>query len=167
MKLLIIRHAIAKDRAAFASDGRPDSERPLTRRGRRRMRRNAAGLAQVAGAVDRLIASPYARAVETARIVRAALGVATFETLEALAQGHDPKKFLQWLAIQPTSIIAIVGHEPQLGLLISLCTGGGGDAFVELKKGAACLIRFDAEPQPDKGRLLWLLQPSQLRAIAG
>lgn len=168
MKLLIIRHAIAKDRDEFAATGRPDCERPLTRRGCRRMRSNAAGVAQVAGAVDRLLASPYARAVETARIVGAALGVTNFETLDALAQDHDPNEFLLWLATQPASFVAIIGHEPQLGRLIALCTGGGGEAFVELKKGAACLIDFSSEvPQPGEGRMVWLLQPSQLRAIAG
>ena len=52
MKLLVIRHAIAEDRDEFAYTGRPDAERPLTKQGRERMRRAAAGLAAEAPRID-------------------------------------------------------------------------------------------------------------------
>jgi len=44
MQLLVIRHAIAMEREEYARTGRPDSDRPLTDTGRRRMRKNARGL---------------------------------------------------------------------------------------------------------------------------
>ena len=44
LTLLLIRHAIADDRATFARTGRPDRERPLTAEGRRKMRSAAARL---------------------------------------------------------------------------------------------------------------------------
>ena len=43
MKLLIVRHAIAEDRAEFARINDDDGLRPLTKDGRRRMKRGAAG----------------------------------------------------------------------------------------------------------------------------
>ena len=47
MRLLFIRHAIAEDRDEWAKSGRPDAERPLTDRGRERMRRAARGLTRL------------------------------------------------------------------------------------------------------------------------
>ncbi|HVL59633.1 MAG TPA: histidine phosphatase family protein, partial [Burkholderiaceae bacterium] len=73
MRLLLIRHAIAEASEAFAASGRPDEERPLTDRGRRRMRANALGLSLLVPSLDLLVSSPYRRAADTAAIVAAAL----------------------------------------------------------------------------------------------
>jgi hypothetical protein len=43
---------------------------------------------------------------------------------------------------------------------------GGLDARIELKKGAACLLRFDRAPSAGEATLRWSLAPSQLRALA-
>ena len=69
MRLLFIRHAIAEDRDEWAKSGRPDAERPLTDRGRDRMRRAARGLARLLPRPDLIATSPYLRAAETAAIV--------------------------------------------------------------------------------------------------
>ena len=52
--------------------------------------------------------------------------------------------------------IAAVGHEPQLGLLVSWLLAGGEESFVELREGGACLLEFDALPGAGRGRLAWL-----------
>jgi phosphohistidine phosphatase len=44
MKLLLIHHARAEDRETFSETGPPDSERPLTDKGIRRMKKAARGL---------------------------------------------------------------------------------------------------------------------------
>jgi phosphohistidine phosphatase len=54
MHLLVIRHGLAGDREEFAKTGRPDDERPLTPKGRRRMRRNARGLRTLVPGLDLL-----------------------------------------------------------------------------------------------------------------
>ena len=69
MRLLFIRHAIADDREEWAKSGRPDADRPLTDRGRDRMRRAARGLTRLITQPDIIATSPYLRAVETAAIV--------------------------------------------------------------------------------------------------
>src|SRR5882724_2462532 len=66
VRLLVVRHAIAEDPAVFAATGRSDAERPLTEKGRRRMRRVARGLKKLVPAIDGLATSPLVRAVETA-----------------------------------------------------------------------------------------------------
>ena len=69
MQLLVIRHAIAMEREEWAKSGRPDSDRPLTDTGRRRMRKNARGLQRVSPHPDVIATSPWLRAADTARVV--------------------------------------------------------------------------------------------------
>ncbi len=166
MKLLVIRHAIAEKREEFAFTGRPDSERPLTKEGRERMRRAAAGLASVAGRVDVLASSPWTRARETAEIVAGALGGIDIAPVEELTAEHAPDDLLPWLREQAAdSTVAVVGHEPHLGFLVGWLLTGRHESFVELKKGAACMLEFDDPPAPGNATLLWALAPSHLRAL--
>src|SRR3989442_2786257 len=74
MRLLVVRHAIAEDREAFARSHKDDSTRPLTPDGRRKMERAALGLKELVPELDVLAASPYKRAIETAEIIAAAYG---------------------------------------------------------------------------------------------
>ena len=166
MKLLVIRHAIAEERDEFAFTGRPDSERPLTKEGRDRMRRAAAGLAEVVERIDVLATSPWTRAAQTADIVAAAYGGIDVAPVEELTAEHAPDDLLPWLREQgDESTVAIVGHEPHLGFLVGWLLTGRHESFVELKKGAACLLSFDDPPAPGNATLLWALAPAQLRAL--
>ena len=47
MRLLVVRHAIAEDREAFARSHKDDADRPLTSEGRRKMERAALGLKEL------------------------------------------------------------------------------------------------------------------------
>ena len=90
MQLLVIRHGIAKDRDAWAQTGAPDAMRPLTRRGRRRMRRSARGLARLVEKLDALASSPLVRAKQTAEIVSDAFGGIEIDEAPSLAPGEPP-----------------------------------------------------------------------------
>ena len=167
MELLVIRHAIAEDKEAYAASGRDDALRPLTARGARRMRRAARGLRELVGAIDVLVTSPLTRANQTAEIVRRAYKLDGIETAPALQPSAPLDDVVAWLSRFETGVVGIVGHEPQLGRLVTcLLTGWDGSA-VELKKGAACLIEFDERPAVGKGRLIWALPPRALRSLAG
>src|SRR2546430_12501315 len=74
MRLLVVRHAIAEDREAFARSHKDDAARPLTPDGRRKMARAAEGLKQLVPELELLAASPYKRALETAEIIAHAYG---------------------------------------------------------------------------------------------
>src|SRR5687767_12246278 len=67
MNLYIIRHAIAVDEAT--SDSGSDSERPLTDKGRKKMRQIAKALRHLGVEFDLILSSPYVRACETAEIL--------------------------------------------------------------------------------------------------
>lgn len=168
MQLLVIRHAIAEDRDDFADSGEDDSERPLTRIGRRRMRRNARGLARLAPPIDKIASSPYVRAFDTAQIVVETLGLtSSIEVIDALTPDQPSEALLPWLATQPQdSTVAIVGHEPHLGRLVTWLMTGSAESHVVFKKGGVCLLDLGVRPSGGSALMQWLVTPGQLRAIA-
>ncbi len=147
---------------AFARTGGSDDRRPLTPKGRRRMRRGAVGLRALLDSVDRLATSPLVRARETAAIVGTVFGVEP-SVVEGLAPGGRFESILAWAA--GTETAAVVGHEPDLAEFVAWLLTGTRGRFVRLKKGAACLLSFSAEPGPGGAELEWLLTPKQLRLI--
>jgi phosphohistidine phosphatase len=168
MQLLVIRHAIAEDRDEFAETGQDDAERPLTRIGRRRMRRNARGLRRIAPVIARVASSPYVRALETAQIVADTLGIEEeVAIVEALIPEQPSDAILPWFAAQPPeSTVAVVGHEPHLGRLVTWLMTGSSESHVVFKKGGACLLDLGVRPTGGSALLHWHLTPGQLRAIA-
>ena len=167
MQLLVIRHAIAEDREAFAKTGQPDSERPLTDDGRRRMRRSARGLFRAGARPDVLATSPYARAAETAHIVAHTLGIKSIEIVDALRPEHPPHDLVPWLSRHADGVVAgVVGHEPHLGVLITWLVSGRAESNVVLKKGGAALLDLGKRAEPGKAVLQWLLAPAHLRLMA-
>lgn len=166
MQLLVIRHAIAEDREEFTARGADDAERPLTDFGRRRMKRNADGLRRVAPQLDVIAASPLTRAQQTARIVADEYKLRDVETAEAMHPDRHPRELLSWLARFPSdATVAVVGHEPHVGMLVAWCVGGVAEPTVAFKKGGVALIDFARKPAAAKGVLQWLLTPAQLRAL--
>jgi phosphohistidine phosphatase len=168
MNLLVIRHAIAEDREEFAASGRDDSERPLTRLGRRRMRRNARGLRRLAPTIDVLATSPYVRAAETASIVADTLGIkGDAVAVDALTPEQPSDALLSWLSTHPAdATVAVVGHEPHLGRLVTWFLTGSSESHVVLKKGGVCLLDLGVRPAAGSALLQWLLTPGQLRSLA-
>lgn len=166
MQLLVIRHAIAVEREDHALTGRPDSDRPLTDSGRRRMRRNARGLQRIAPHPDLIATSPWLRAADTAAVVAETLGVERVETVDVMLPDRHPRVLAAWLnARSDMPAIAVVGHEPHLGSLVTWLVSGTEDSRIEFKKGGACLLRLDDPVGPGSAILEWLVTPAQLRAI--
>ena len=176
MRLLLIRHAIAQDREAFRQrGGLEDGERPLCDKGRARMKKVAHGLRRYTADVQHFATSPYLRAVSTARIVVKQAAFPQPIEVAALLPDRHPREFLAWLvkirqnrqmstgnrATQP--IIAAIGHEPHLSRLIAWCVAEREAPLGELKKGGACLLRFDAELVGGQAVIEWLLKAGQLR----
>lgn len=166
MELLVIRHAIAEDRAEFAAMGEDDGKRPLTEAGRRKMRKGARGLARVAPRIDLLVTSPLARAVETADIVAGAIGSDRAVERPELEPEADPAAITEWLGGQRgVDAVAVVGHEPHLSRLVEWLLTGRRKPFVNLKKGGACLLDLGARLRAGAATLEWLLTASQLRRL--
>jgi phosphohistidine phosphatase len=166
MQLLVIRHAIAQERDEFAATGRDDSERPLTAEGRDKLRRGLPGLRRMVPRIDLLASSPFTRARETAELVGEAYGIDEIKTVDALVPDGTLQDVQSWLQRRSSAkVVAIVGHEPQLGELVTWLLSGLREGRVEMKKAGAALIEFDGQPGPGVGVLQWLLTAGQLRDL--
>ena len=166
MDLLVIRHAIAGDRDEWAKTGRPDQDRPITDEGRERMQENARALQLLVPRLDLLATSPLVRAVQTAEVVSEAYDDLDIVSAPPLASGGALDEVRAWLAARSESRIAIVGHEPDLGQLVSWFLVGNPSAGIGLKKGGACLLRFAGPPAPGTAELRWFMPPKILRRLA-
>jgi phosphohistidine phosphatase len=167
MQLLIIRHAIAEDKEAFANSGRPDSDRPLTKRGRKIMKRIAKGLHREVKSIDVLAASPFVRAEQTAAIVATEYGGILVETVPALEPERAPSALARWLRTQrDDDLVAIVGHEPHLGLLITWLVSGLTTPHAEIGKGGAYLLELGRAAGARSARVRWALTPDLLEKLS-
>jgi phosphohistidine phosphatase len=167
MNLLVIRHAIAEEREAFAETGKDDGQRPLTSAGRRKFERGARGLLRIAPSLDLLATSPLVRAVETGEILQRAYAIDRPARLRELEPAAEPAALVRWLTRQRrVGVVAVVGHEPHLSRLIEHLLAGGDRGFLQLKKGGACLLDLGDRPARGHAALLWLLTAAQLRRLA-
>ena len=157
MEIYLIRHAAAVPRG----DSTLDHARPLTARGRRRFIEAVRGLDRLGVRLDHAYHSPWIRAVQTAELLSPVLDGERI-ALEALA-GPPGVPLLEALR---GGRIALVGHEPWMGQLCSLITGGdadGGLRFPFKKGGVAHLTGI---PTPGGGEVVALYPPKALRLLA-
>ena len=167
MKLLIVRHADAGDREDWEKSGRPDEERPLSKKGIEQIRAGAKGLVALVPKVDVIVTSPYTRAAQTAERVRAEYGdKVKLETSGSLEPEEHPEKFLEWMRERDDEeAVVAVGHEPHLSVLATWLMLGIAGSRVEMKKGGACLLTFEKQPRKGSGVLQWLMGPKQLARL--
>ncbi|HEY7396317.1 MAG TPA: phosphohistidine phosphatase SixA [Gemmatimonadaceae bacterium] len=167
MQLLVIRHAAAEDKDEWSESGKSDDERPLTADGAKDMAKAAKGLRAIIPEVDLIATSPLVRARQTAQIVASALGLDHVDVTDVLTPEASFPGFVSWLVgHKDEDTVAVVGHEPHLGILITWLLMGVEESRVEMKKGAACLIEFDGKPAKGKGLLRWSVPPGLLRRLS-
>lgn len=148
-RVYLVRHAKAEK-----DHPRGDAARRLTDDGRDAF----AGLVrELAGtlAMKRIVSSPFARAVETARVLSSATGAAVEED-DALASGRSTGKEVVDLAREVGDGTALVGHNPEIQEAINRISGReesvrpGCIAAVELgERGAARLVWIAAPGRAD------------------
>ncbi|NMX62529.1 phosphohistidine phosphatase SixA [Pseudomonas sp. WS 5079] len=115
MKLWILRHGEAESHASS------DAQRNLTERGREEVLHSAAHL--IGQPISAIIASPYARAQQTAQLVREALGfVPEIRTVPWLTPDGNPLQVLEKLDTDDS--VLLVSHQPLVGNLISFLQHG-------------------------------------------
>ncbi len=163
MKIYLLRHGIATER----EDPSKDSERPLTDKGRDQMEKIAAALKQLKLKPDLILSSPYVRADQTAKIfakefkMKKDLSYTDLLTPEAQA-----KALIE--AIQKdykVDELVLVGHYPNMGLLLEAFLGMDvGETIVLEKGGIACLSVNDFSAKPP-ATLDWLLTPKLMMKV--
>ena len=136
-------------RHAEAADGSPDDARPLTELGVRQATAAGRALARLGVGIELCLTSPKRRAVETAELACAALGV---EPVTEPALGGSPFDALALTA--GLDEVLLVGHDPSFTLTLHDLTG----AQARMRKGGLAAVK--------KGELIVLMRPAELSAIA-
>jgi phosphohistidine phosphatase len=157
-QLWLFRHADAEPHGA-----RADAERKLTQRGRRQARIAGLALGRAKARFGVVLASPKARAHETAELALAEMEQeqrGRFELHAPLAGGFRAEQALDaFAAAGAEGSLLLVGHEPDLSNVVGELTGGR----VDLKKGGIAVVKLSA----GGGELVLLLRPAELALIAG
>ncbi len=130
MRLYLLRHAEAADRAPS------DAARELTPLGIEQAQTVGAFCKRHSLKPNLILTSPFRRAVQTAQLVAAPLGL-TAQTAAFLASGMDPENALMELgAYQQFAAVMIVGHQPDLGLLATRLLGLRNDETLPVDKAS-------------------------------
>ncbi len=157
-QLWLLRHADAEPHGT-----RPDAERQLTERGHRQADVAGVAIARMGVKFGAILASPKARARETAELALAQMDNSQRELLELhplLAGGVQAREALDLLdGVGAGGPSLLVGHEPDLSGIVGELTGARAD----LKKGGLALVRLGA----GGAQLVLLLRPAELALIAG
>lgn len=164
MDLFVIRHAIAAD----AEPGQDDTARELTTEGTRKFRRAVQGLRELDWCFDRIITSPWVRAVQTAELLKPITDGPTIAT-DLLADKPRPELFA--LIAEATApqrkqhATAVVGHEPWLSELVAWLAFGDPhhSEAIEIKKGG--VVWLNGTSVPGGMMLRAVLTPKLLRAL--
>jgi phosphohistidine phosphatase len=156
MEIYILRHGAAED----ARPGHRDSERELTGEGRKKTEA-VCKLARRAGIKPTLVlSSPYARALETARIAARELEYpGHLLTIDSLVPHSSPERV--WADIRThddQDAILLAGHEPLLSHLVGYLLDAPS-LKIEMKKSALVRIDIDAPGVHPRGALKWMLVP--------
>lgn len=162
MNLYIIRHAIAVEEGTPGYE--EDSQRPLTDKGKKKMRQIAKGLRALGVRFDMVLSSPYIRAKETAEILADVFKMKkSLELSENLIPMSDPDLLIAELNEKySVDSIALVGHEPALSHLIGFLVSERGGLDITLKKGGVCSLSIDDLHHARKATMEWLLTPGML-----
>lgn len=115
--LILIRHG-----KSDWSTGRPDIERPLTKRGRRQAAEAGRWVAMHHPAIDLAVVSPARRARETWSLVAEELGAAMPIMVDDRVYEGSVADVIAGLPEEATTV-ALVGHNPDLEDLIQRLTG--------------------------------------------
>ncbi len=146
MTLYLLRHG----EADWPDWDKPDDERPLTKKGKKEMRRVAKLLCELKVCPARILTSPLPRAQQTAEIVAKCLDLKLCEDT-TLRPGFNAAKLKKLLA--PGDDVMIVGHEPDFSRVIHALTGG------QVKLAKAGFAQIELDPGRTSGRLISLLPP--------
>ena len=162
MDLYLIRHAIAVD------EYEDDSQRPLTDKGKKKMRQIAKGLRVLGVEFDLIVSSPYVRAAETAEVLAETFKMKReVKFSDHLLPAGDPALLIAELTeASNVDSIAIVSHEPFLTALIGLLISDNASVDITIKKGGVCRLSTDDLHHVHKASMDWLLTPGILVGIS-
>jgi phosphohistidine phosphatase len=153
VRIYLVRHSDSVDRLPSM----PDAARYLSARGRVSFREMALRFRDAGGRPTRILTSPLVRAVQTAEILSETLRYDGEVVLDPrLSPGFDVARLNDVLDGYPSEKeIAFVGHEPDLGVMLTrLLSLPQGYA---MRKGAIAALDLPVPGDPHRVGFAWLL----------
>ncbi len=139
--LYLMRHATADVRNSQVDE----ADRCLNEKGRLQARRVAAFMQKQGLIPDRIFCSPHTKAMQTAALVRKDLAVKVqveeWPCLLPSVAAAEAKTYL-FSQLQDNEAVLLVGHEPELALLVNELLGLD-KIFLELKKASLTCLELD------------------------
>jgi len=164
VELYLIRHGIAVDRDIEIED----DERALTAQGRQKTQKVAKRLEQIGLRFDLILTSPLVRSRQTAEILQNSGLSPQIEVSASLAPDGNIKTWLRWLeqwrqVDSSTLVLALVGHQPNLGQWAEILVWGEARDGIALKKAGIVGLTLPATASPvGLCQLFFLTQPKFL-----
>jgi phosphohistidine phosphatase len=149
--VLLVRHAKAEDDHPLG-----DRARALTAEGRQEFREHAR---RIAGRVrlSRVLTSPLVRAVQTAELLAAALGIEEIVVNKDLGTDSDAER-LAALAKKVGPGVALVGHNPTMAEALAKLIGRTDEP--RFRKGGTVALTPGASAA-DPWRVIWAASPGR------
>ncbi|MDZ7640347.1 MAG: histidine phosphatase family protein [Bryobacterales bacterium] len=163
MTVYLLRHAIAENRASTGLD----RDRALTAEGIRKLEIVLRVAARAGAAPTQILASPYARTVETAAVARRELGVSAEVSLSG-AFTPDSSPMAAWEEIrawQKNEPLLVVTHEPLVSALFSFLLGVS-EYVHDFKKSGLAMLEVQRSGTRPAATVRWILTPALAAAIA-
>jgi phosphohistidine phosphatase len=166
MKIYLIRHSNAVDPGTPEYDD--DSQRPLTEKGRDKMKKIAFALKGLGIKPDIIVSSSYVRAQQTAEILAKVLKykkeLVFSDTITSMGKADEIIGEIN--GKYNVDELVLVGHEPCFSMLIGTLTAGNPDLTVNLKNGSVCCLSADDLRIDRKAVMEWLLPPKILTELS-
>lgn len=163
MLITCLRHATAEPHSL----DKLDAERALIKKGKDQMARVAEFCKRNALLPERLYCSPLVRTKQTAQLLAEALhDCPSLCEVEWLVSGAEPQEIIEELTILQASGVSdvwLVGHEPDISMLVSYLLGAEQDCIV-IKKASLTRLDVDLMSGADpSAQLLWSVPCALMR----
>jgi phosphohistidine phosphatase len=161
--LYLIRHA---DAAPLGEGGvSRDEDRPLTEKGRGQARRLPSGFRARGIQLGMVLTSPLLRARQTAEEMLREWPhpIPELKVCTALSPGVKPRKLSRFIREVGSDRVALVGHQPDLGIYAAWLIGSK-KAQIDLAKAGVAYITCEQGLYKGDGTLAWLVTPEWINA---
>jgi len=161
MNLYFVRHGKAAERSR---KWHPDSTRPLTRDGEKKMFEAARGMKTLGISFDLILTSPYIRAFRTAEILGEVFDSKKLFESKNLVPEAEPEAIIDEINQNFATLkeIALVSHEPLMSRLISLLLSGKDNLSIAMRKGGLCKMSVETLNSGPCASMEWLMTAKQL-----
>ncbi|MCW8817712.1 MAG: phosphohistidine phosphatase SixA [Ignavibacteriaceae bacterium] len=155
MNIYLIRHGEAEP----TSVNKPQEERELTKNGEKIVKASAEFWKNYVSEFELIFSSPLKRAVQTAHIIKEVFNIKSDVLPEILLlNGGLTEDLLIFVSTLGVENIAMIGHQPDIGIHISRITGAN-KGNIKIASATISKISFKSSPVMGEGILEFLIPP--------